>query len=65
MAFSGPGTLSPIGVDRNHPYSLQTPPVDGKQTVFVRIRAKTINKCNRILLVMEEESDCGLVEVEL
>ena len=32
---------------------------------MLRIRAHTTVECNRILYVMEGESDCDLVEVEL
>ncbi|GEM_PF-3970291 len=64
IMYRGPGIVSPVG-GYVPPLLSKLPPVYGKQTLFVRIHANSSNNYNRILLEMEEESDCDLVEVEL
>ena len=36
IEYRGPAVVAPMRVDKFHPYSLQSPPVDEEQTLFVK-----------------------------
>jgi hypothetical protein len=63
--YRGPGMVASMGVGRFHPYSLHLPHWMKSIPCMLRIREHTTVECSRILYVMEGESDCDLVEVEL